>query len=537
MSMEDFNDLSVLLGDESVLMQFSGLMKTINNPEVFSCGESPAPPFMGEAQEITFEGALKRFALIFATTDVWDSHESVRLKRMPFQALVGKEVYKEWMDCKNKRQVKDEDVRAAIASAQAAASTKGSGDIAEALQRFTYLEPSNTVWDHHLREIVRMEDLKYVMPDSIDIWLRHPDRRKILKRNLVFDPAQLKDPSTHINMFKGLPLKPTYDWDRCHAIRAMLFYLCNQDADVWNWLSRWLAYPLQHVGAKMATAVLMHSEVQGSGKSMLFDGVMRPIYGEYGATLGQHQLEGQYTDWRSGLLYGLFEEIFSRDQKYSHTGTLKQMITGDKFRIEKKFMSGWEEDNYMNCIFLSNEIQPFPVDPSDRRFLVVWPNWKLPEDLQAAVSEELKNGGVEAFYGWLLNIELDGFYPHTKPPMTEAKKRLIDFGRANWEVFLMDWESGVLAAPYMTCRVSQLFRLYEKWCAECREHVLGRNKFADLVGRRITHKKNVKYMVGLSTKQQAFFIVGDKPENKTQEVWLGECCKTFEEYLGTENDQ
>ncbi len=139
-----------------------------------------------------------------------------------------------------------------------------------------------------------------------------------------------------------------------------------------SWLALWLAYPLQHVGAKMATAVLMHSEVHGSGKSLLFDGVMRPIYGEYGATLGQQQMESQYTDWQSNLLYGLFEEIFSREKKYSQTGTMKQMITATSTRIEKKFVSGWEEDNHMNCIFLSNELQPFPVEPSDRRFLVVW---------------------------------------------------------------------------------------------------------------------------------------------------------------------
>ena len=69
---------------------------------------------------------------------------------------------------------------------------------------------------------------------------------------------------------------------------------------------RWLAYPLQHVGAKLRTAVLMHSEMQGSGKSLFFEGVMRPIYGRYAATLGQHQMESQYTDWQSNLLYGLF---------------------------------------------------------------------------------------------------------------------------------------------------------------------------------------------------------------------------------------
>ncbi|MDO6804182.1 DUF5906 domain-containing protein, partial [Wenyingzhuangia sp. 1_MG-2023] len=218
------------------------------------------------------------------------------------------------------------------------------------------------VWDSELRQVIGMDDLKCMIPVAFDHWNTAPERKVVLKKNLVFDPTQRSDPDTHINMFRGLPLEPVQNDDACRGIRALLWSLCNQDDHVWTWLTRWLAYPLQHVGAKLRTAVLMHSEVQGSGKSLFFDGVMRPLYGEYSATLGQHQMESAYTDWQSNLLYGLFEEIFSRSSKYNQMGTIKQLITGETTRIEKKFVSGWEEANHMNAVFLSNEIQPFPVE-------------------------------------------------------------------------------------------------------------------------------------------------------------------------------
>src|SRR5690625_2799769 len=108
------------------------------------------------------------------------------------------------------------------------------------------------------------------------------------------------------------------------------------------------------------------------------------------------------------------------------------MITGKTQRIEKKFISGWEESNHMNAVFLSNEVQPFPIEPSDRRMLVLWPRRKLPAELQHDVTTEINNGGIPAFYGWLLSIDLAGFDPHTKPPMTPEKERIIDFGRPGW---------------------------------------------------------------------------------------------------------
>jgi len=330
-------------------------------------------------------------------------------------------------------------------------------------------------------------------------------------------------------MFEGLPLEPDDDDDGCRNIRQMMYLLCNKDDEVWSWLARWLAFPLQHVGAKMHTAVLMHSDVQGSGKSLLFDGVMRPIFGEYGATLGQTQMESQYTDWSSNLLYGLFEEIFSRDQKYSHMGTIKQMITGEKQRIEKKFMSGWEESNHMNCIFLSNELLPFPIEQSDRRFLVIWPNWKLDPELQANVGREIKNGGAAKFLNWLLKVDTSNFEERTKPPMTEAKEWLIDFGRPTWDSFYVQWQKDLLEVPYCSCLTSDLWEVYRHWCKlNGIGKVMDNQKFPKLIERRVfARQAKQNYMNGSDQKQGTVYLTESVPSlnedgsKVIKKVWLG----------------
>ncbi len=494
---------------------------------------SPDPILKEAAGPLSIAECVRRFSYAMPDGKVWDGDQQVLLKVQPARGLMGPTLYKEWMERPDRRTVQQDDVNRAAKAAQ----KMGSSELADALARYVYLYPTDHVWDRQKRDIVLISGLKYAIASCFKDWIEHPHREEIDRDCLVFDPKQQVDPDTHINMFRGLPLKPEGDEQKCAAIIETVAFLCNNDHEVMAWMVKWLAYPLQNVGAKMATAIMMHSEIQGSGKSLLFGGVMRKIYGEYGATLGQHQLESQYTDWRSQKLYGLFEEIFSRDQKYSHTGTVKHMITGDTHRIEKKFVSGWEEANFMNAVFLSNEIQPFPVEPSDRRMLVVWPEQTMPIELQKRTVAELEGDGVPAFFQWLLDQDLSDFGPHTKPPMTEAKERLIDFGRAGWDTFYREWEREALDAPYQTCLASDLYRVFKRWCERAGEKPLALAKFSGFIQSRMRRRRDAHYTVGQGGKKKGtFFVANDQQEGETQQDWLGRCALSFQNEISSKQN-
>ena len=141
----------------------------------------------------------------------------------------------------------------------------------------------------------------------------------IYHKDLVFNPTmQIRE--GQVNMFDGLPMGPMLNdvdqligfkeaHDMCKPFMELLMHLCGE-REVVIWILKWLAYPLQNQGAKMATSILVHGEVQGAGKSLFFGKVMREIYGKYCVTLGQNGLESIYTDWAEQKLYCLFEEIF-----------------------------------------------------------------------------------------------------------------------------------------------------------------------------------------------------------------------------------
>jgi putative DNA primase/helicase len=552
MSYTDFNDLHVSQGLYAVREQlFKALQSPVISKPAANDAQDTAPDWMTDdipasAYEseidpslnppkdaeplMTVEKLVQRYLLTMPDAKIWDAYKKQLIKKHAFVTFVGKKLFDQWNGHEDRRTV---DQASIMEQARAAQVKQGSG-VNAALSRYIYIYPTDRVWDGEKKDSVPISSLKYAIAEHFDDWLKHPQRKQIDEDQLKFDPTQ-KLGSDCINTFRGLPLVPRSDTS-CKNIKRLVAMLCNDDPEVYLWLCRWLALPLQKVGTKMATAILMHSDVHGSGKSLLFDGIVKQLYGEYAATLGQHQLESQYTDWRARKLFGLFEEVLSRDQKYTHTGTIKHMITGTTHRIEKKFVSGWEEANHMNAVFLSNEVQPFPLEESDRRLMVIWPEKKLPDSLQADVVVEMENGGIEAFYHYLLTLDLQGFNAHSKPLMTEAKERLIDFGRPGWDLFYREWERDSLDVPYMTCLAKDLYRYYERWCRRMGERSLSASKLVGFLRTKVRYRRDLHYNIAQGKYKGNFFVVGIAPVDMSQQIWLSECVQKFRLALEADNE-
>lgn len=486
-------------------------------PEPTPLGDLPPAP-SGEAAP-AFEGCgeggvdagtrvFQRYALIEGTTKVFDLYKRVAIKRTAFEMLVTKPLAKAWAEREDKKCIAEDQAQRLIDQAKLAGKAKAKSEVASMspVDRYVYIDGTQDIWDSQKRRRIPVAALRVALGDAYTLWLNSSERREVDQEHLVFDPTMSLDPSVYINTFEGLPLTPGEDFSKCRAIIEMLDFLCNGEADARHWVTCWLALPLQRVGTKMATAVLMHSTMEGSGKSLLLSDIMRPIYGAYGATVGQTQLESQWSAWQSSKLYGVFEEVVSRDQRYNQVGKIKHMITGKTMRIESKFISGWEEANYMNATFLSNEIIPWPIAQDDRRLLVVWPDWTLQGELLERVIAEKDSGGIEAFYGYLLQYELGNFDAHTRPPKTPARQRLVELSMASWQTFLSEWRLGYLGDLWRPCVSSDLYALFIEWCGRNKEHSLSHTKFSGFIATQVPKVKGVPWYDGKRRAFAAFFF-------------------------------
>lgn len=459
--------------------------------------------------EADITDALRRFALIEGTTGVWDLDKAKPMKRSGFEALVGKPVAKAWVEHTDRKLIAAEKAQE-LDQMRRMAAKKGGALKLDPLERYVYIDGTKDVWDCEKKRRIPEGAVKMAIGEDYKWWLNSRDRREVDVNNIVFDPAMKKDPKEYINTFEGLPLEPVRNDAACENLRWLISFLCNHTEVEVDWLTKWLAYPLQHMGAKMDTAVLAHSVMEGSGKSLLFADVMGELYGQYAAVVGQTQLEGSFNAWQSGKLWAVFEEVVSRDQRYNQVGKIKHLITGKTVRMESKFINGWEESNHMNAVFLSNEILPWPISDTDRRMLVMWPMETLPRERQKAIGRELANGGVAALYAWLLSIDLGEFDQRTRPPETEARQRLVALSRTAWQTFLNLWRTGELGRGLWGCCLSSdLYALFLEWCARNKEHSMSQTKFSLMISATVEKTRAIPWSDGNNRRFAAFFFPSD----------------------------
>ena len=200
----------------------------------------------------------------------------------------------------------------------------------------------------------------------------------------------------------------------CSNINALLLHLCNFDSELHMWALRWIAYPLRHPGAKMATCLLINGS-PGTGMSLFFEGVVAKLYGDDARVMPGRALLGYFNSWAEGARFVIIDGGHSTHK--SAAAQIKRLITSERTLIHAKFKDRKMAENQMNFVFITGEINAIPVGPNDHRFMVIEAPPPQETFFYRAVYDEIQNGGVDAFRQYL-TVELDmaDFDEHTMPP-------------------------------------------------------------------------------------------------------------------------
>ncbi len=375
-------------------------------------------------------------------------------------------------------------------------------------------------------------------------WSEHPERSIVRIRNVGFDPG-MEDPEVTCNLWAGWPTAPK--GGNCQRLLDLLFHMCSADPNpehLYRWVLKWLAYPIQHPGAKLKTAVVIHGP-QGTGKNMFFEAVMA-IYGPYGRVIDQGAIEDKFTDWLSRKLFLIADEVIARSDVYHIKNKLKTIITGEWCRINPKNLAAYDEKNHVNMVFLSNETMPVVLEEDDRRHAVIWTPDKLSAEFYAEVKREIDEGGAAALHDYLLNLNLDGFTSASWPPISAAKAELVHLSLDSTSRFYYELISEDIGCVRAMPALSQdVYDLYRAWCSRqgiarpapqprlinalAKKHRVpgGRERYmgqADIVG------------------PHGLVILGDQhgpPEGTSRLNWLGDCVRAFRravnDYKGQSN--
>jgi hypothetical protein len=424
------------------------------------------------------------------------------------------------------------------------------------LEHFALIYSTDTVWDGANRMIMKIAAMAHAHgSDMVKMWKASEKRRTIFPADVVFDPTEQCDLDVCVNLFGGIELEPKAgDVEPVLQLVRFLTSRASPDADecdrIMHWLMCWLAYPLQHPGTKLRTAVIMHGD-EGAGKNFLFD-LWVEIYGKYGALVGQDELEDKFNDWRSAKLAVVGDEVSSRQELVHNKNRLKALITSTSVQINPKNLPRREERNHINIVFLSNELQPLALDNSDRRYLVIYTPRAREFEFYRTLKAWKDADGLAHFYEYLLTYPLEDFDPFAPAPLTQAKLDLIDLNRKTPERFWMEWAGGELDLPYRSCSTAQAYRAYTKYCQRTGDRFpLQRPVFTRMVLRisesmggtldppRPPVKEWMARVIDEASsarKTTRMFLVMPKPDNVSDSAWASECVSTFDQdlkdYLG-----
>lgn len=460
------------------------------------------------------------------------------------------------------------------ATAQAVASTKGDGGVAylnagylpalsimdlDALvERFIPIDDGigECVFDTRTHKIASKKQMITLLEAGvrIDDIKRHylwQSRGAYYFDEIGFDPTE-KDSEVKLNLWTGWPMKPKQG--ECKLLLQTLEYLCSKESnsdDLLWWIIKWMAYPLQNPGAKMASALILHGP-QGTGKSLIFR-TLAKIYGRYSTVIGNSGIEDKFNaDWSDSKLLILAEEIATSADKWNIKNELKELVTGDTVRVRAMHMNAYHQKNQMNLVFLSNEDLPIPIEQDDRRHCVVYTPPALEKSHYTAALEEIDNGGVEALYYFLMNVDLTGFTRHTPPPSSTAKQNLISLSLPSDRRFIKEWLEGLLNIPICPCKSMTLYRSYLDWCKENGEtRPRPSNQFLGMVNNLTGWKSGLKRIYANlhyhGAAQPARIIIPSddilnkngsaKSPDKTESEWLTDWIIHFEDKKQGENDE
>jgi hypothetical protein len=408
--------------------------------------------------------------------------------------------------------------------------------VEDVCENFVLIYGEDLVWDRRQRMLMKLSAMRTIVQNSdvMKFW-SGAARSWVLKKNIVFDPTETPSPAESgptatLNLFSGWKMKPKQG--NCLKIQTLLMHLVDGNEELYDWIARWLAYPLRNPGAKMETSIIMHGD-EGSGKNFFFEKVVKAIYGEYGYVIGNAQLEANFNDWASMKLFMVADEVVTRAELKQMKGKLKYLISGDSIIINPKGLPEHSERNQMNFVFLSNELVPLALDKTDRRYLVIWTPPALDREFYVSVAEEIAAGGIEAFYYYLMHeLDMGDFNEHTKPIYNDAKDRLIEKSLAPAERFYREWANGLLPLPFHTVGVQQLYDAFQVWCSRS-----GESKFTTMTtfspqveryAGTTLRKLPIKYGYGSVVKQRIVFLIGEQPDGKSLRDWAEDACAAFE---------
>jgi hypothetical protein len=249
---------------------------------------------------------------------------------------------------------------------------------------------------------------KPIYKSAFTVWTGSASRH--VYRRVVFTSQSVA--ADTYNLYRGLGVTPKPG--KCDRIRRHIAeVICAGDAEAADAMFKLMAWQLQNIGKPSRVVVVLKSERHQAGKGIILGEVLAKIYGPSSFVPStMDQVLGRFNDAiRGRSLIFLDEVLFAGDRRAADS--VKSLSTSSEMGIETKGLPIVNCPVAVNLWLASNHDNAAHIEEHDARYWVLNVSEHRVGDAAyfMALSEEIKNGGREAFAHHLLNLDVSNFVP------------------------------------------------------------------------------------------------------------------------------
>lgn len=249
-------------------------------------------------------------------------------------------------------------------------------------------------------------------------WLKHPHAQRY--GEVLFRPGA--GPMVHddsgrpaLNLWEGYHGEPG---DITPFLELTTFIFSKMRTEDRDLPLKLMAYKAQHPAEKIPLALVFVGP-QGAGKSLWGD-LVREAFDPYGIVIGASDLTSNFQGWMERSLVAVVDEA-AADIMANSTDRLKNLISEANQQMQEKFRPQRQIKSYTFYIINSNRHAIASFEADDRRMVVVKAPKPREKEFYGRVLAWRKAGGCRRLIHWLVNLDLKGWEPPQRAPMSAEK--------------------------------------------------------------------------------------------------------------------
>lgn len=262
-------------------------------------------------------------------------------------------------------------------------------------------------------------DILDIYPAKNETQLRHfakqhgvPMGDFVPEWDLVFDPqdmVRVDIQNRRVNKFQPTQYMLNASTKMPKAVPKTIAKVINNalgdDPAIVEHFINWLGAIVQ-TRDRTRTAWVLHG-TQGTGKGILTNNILKPLFGAHTATRRMEELNEKYNHFMEGSFLVFVDEVETKalTNERGVMAKLKNFITEPLVALRQMYANAVEVRNYTNWIFMSNKTDPIIIDKEDRRHNVgkYQPNKLIITDAEVRQIEH----ELQPFYDYLINMKVD----------------------------------------------------------------------------------------------------------------------------------